>query len=104
MAVLPYAIKSVSPRPAASVPCYKSGTWRLTLSSDRNLLLSVLLDQYGTPHSREQEVRLRRHSSSSGGGVAAISVLSTNMAVLGEDSRVSLWLLGTVNNTALVKS
>ena len=32
--------------------------------------------------------------------MAAISVLSTNMAVLGEDSWVSLWLLGTVNNTA----
>ena len=34
------------------------------------------------------------------GGVVAISVLNTNLAVLGEDSRVSLWLLGTVNRTA----
>ena len=60
-------------------------------SNDKNIILSVLLDQYGSHHNREQEVKMRRHSQ----GIAAISVLNTNMAVLGEDSRVSLWLLGT---------
>ena len=45
--------------------------------------------------SRDQEVKLRRHNQ----GIAAISVLSTNMAVLGEESRVSLWVLGNVINT-----
>ena len=62
---------------------------------DNNIIISVLLDQFGTDISREQEVKLRRHSQ----GIAAISVLSTNMAVLGEDSRVSLWVLGTPINT-----
>ena len=36
---------------------------------------------------------MRRHNS----GILAISVLSTNMAVLGRDNRLSLWVLGMVN-------
>ena len=38
---------------------------------------------------------MRRHNS----GILAISVLSTNMAVLGRDNRLSLWVLGMVNTT-----
>ena len=62
--------------------------------TDSNIILSVLQDQYGSELSREQEVRIRRHI----GGIAAISVLDTNMAVLGQDNRLSLWILGTVNS------
>ena len=61
-------------------------------SADKNIIISVL---HATNISREQEVKLRRHSQ----GIAAISVLSTNMAVLGEDNRVSLWVLGTLHTT-----
>ena len=81
-------------------PSYHNGLQHHALvtggaSEDNNIILSVLLDQFGTDISREQEVKLRRHSQ----GIAAISVLSTNMAVLGQDSRVSLWVLGTPINT-----
>ena len=62
--------------------------------TDGNIILSVLPDQFGHQLSREQEVTIRRHTA----GILAISVLNTNMAVLGQDNRLSLWVLGIVNN------
>ena len=85
-------------------PSYHNGLQHHALvtgggSDDNNIIISVLLDQFGTDHSREQEVKLRRHSQ----GIAAISVLSTNMAVLGEDSRVSLWVLGSQQHSTEIE-
>ena len=74
---------------------------------DSALLVSVLADQYCGPLQREQQTRLRRHNYGYTGvrndvtigdiiiRIVAISVLVTNMAVLGKDNRVSLWQLGT---------
>ena len=75
--------------------------------TDTSLLVSVLPDQYCGALQSAQETRLRRHNygyDQSGviicghahhHRIVAISVLVTNMAVLGKDNRVSLWQLGS---------
>ena len=74
---------------------------------DSGLLVCVLPDQYCGPLQQEQQTRLRRHNYGYNQEIhrhtwntiilriVAISVLVTNMAVLGKDNRVSLWQLGT---------